>query len=153
MIGSTNSPPAFSMGTTKRMQTIKKDREEASVGPGSHGVNLINKGRAPAFSLGVKSVKKEPEVIPGAGQYELPSKIIESPGKSIAKKHSEKNLPGHLGNGPGAYNPSGLGKNARYSIGARTIDLVQMERSKLPGPGNYEIPTIKSGSKVNFGKG
>jgi hypothetical protein len=141
------------MGSAGRLQTTKKDRELAGVAPGSHGVSLISKG--PAFSLGVKPVAKEPETIPGAGHYELPSKLIESPGKSIAKRYPEKDIQGHLGNGPAAYNPSGKKNNDfKFSIGgARCLDPVQNEKAKLPGPGNYNMPDIKRGQQANFGVG
>ena len=99
MIGVTPSPPAFSMGSVSRFQTTRKDRDSTHLGPG--GIHLKNKG--PEFTLGVKSALKPPDAIPGAGTYEVPSKMIESPGKSILKKYSLKQE--NLGDGPGAYNP------------------------------------------------
>jgi hypothetical protein len=41
--------------------------------------------------------------VPGAGTYNIPDKIIESPGKSMAAKLKNLSLEGKLGPGPGGY--------------------------------------------------
>lgn len=42
--------------------------------------------------------------VPGAGSYELPSKLSESPGKTMGQKLEIISLAGKLGPGPGGYN-------------------------------------------------
>lgn len=41
--------------------------------------------------------------VPGAGSYDLPQKIIESPGKTMSKRLDIEALAGKLGPGPGGY--------------------------------------------------
>jgi hypothetical protein len=46
--------------------------------------------------------------VPGAGSYDLPSRLIESPGVSMAVRLQNKSLAGVLGPGPGGYSADKL---------------------------------------------
>jgi hypothetical protein len=54
--------------------------------------------------------------VPGPGVYELPGKIIESPGKSMGMRLKDGSKEGLLGPGPGAYAVDKLKEhNLKYS--------------------------------------
>jgi len=54
--------------------------------------------------------------VPAPGAYELPSKVIESPGKSIGARLNIGSKEGLLGPGPGAYAVDKLkDHNVKYS--------------------------------------
>lgn len=76
--------------------------------------------------------------VPGAGTYESPSKIVESPGKSMGVKFEQKSLKGVLGPGPGGYSVDKAKKaNLSYSMGSKLEDIEFKKRNFAPGPGNY----------------
>ena len=54
----------------------RKDRDLLHVGPGSYQMNLSDKKKEPAFSMGAKVQTENTKLnVPGAGQYEIPSKV------------------------------------------------------------------------------
>jgi len=54
MVGSTSSPPAWSMGKSSRTNLNRKDRDYKTVGPGSYGFTLTDKKQEPKYSIGAK---------------------------------------------------------------------------------------------------
>ena len=65
---------------------------------------MADKHKEPAYSIAAKVQTENSKLnVPGAGSYEQPSKLMESPGKSIGKKFEIKTLSGREGPGPGGY--------------------------------------------------
>jgi len=92
--------------------------------------------------------------VPAPGAYEIPAKIVESPGKSMGEKTVIKSLAGTLGPGPGGYNVDQQKKaNFSYSMGGKLEDLEFKKRNFAPGPGNYEIKPRDSIPSMKFGSG
>jgi len=61
---------------------------------------------------------------PGPGSYAFPSKIVESPGKSMSKKFKTSHFVGDLGKGPAAYSPDkAKNDNVSVTMGSRLEDL------------------------------
>lgn len=57
------------------------------------------------FSMGAKTNAENRKLnVPGAGSYNLPSRLVESPGKTMGKRIDIVELGGKLGPGPGGYN-------------------------------------------------
>lgn len=55
------------------------------VGPGNYSPSLADKKKDPSYSFGGKSQVENSKLnVPGAGSYEMPSKIIETTGKTMA---------------------------------------------------------------------
>mmetsp|Transcript_24437 Transcript_24437/g.28772 ORF Transcript_24437/g.28772 Transcript_24437/m.28772 type:complete len:110 (+) Transcript_24437:34-363(+) len=97
--------PAFSIGKDRRENSTRKDRDLKAVGPGSYNMNLSDKKKDPSFSMGAKVQTENTKLnVPGAGTYNPPSRIVESPGKSMGTRYELKTLEGKLGPGPGGYN-------------------------------------------------
>jgi hypothetical protein len=70
-------------------------------------LQFIGKGfhKLTYYSMGAKTNLENGRLnVPGAGSYDLPSKIVESPGKTIGQKLDITSLAGKLGPGPGGYN-------------------------------------------------
>lgn len=91
--------------------------------------------------------------VPGPGNYESPSKIVESQGKSMGVKYDIKVLSGKLGPGPGGYEMDNAKKqDFSYSMGNKLEDLDFKKQSFKPGPGTHnpekrhDIPSMKFGS-------
>ena len=69
------------------MGDTKKDRDLKQVGPGSYGFTLADKKKEPSFSMGAKVQTENTKLnVPGAGSYDLPQKLVESPGKTMGEK-------------------------------------------------------------------
>lgn len=149
-----SAAPAFSIGKDKRTNVIRKDRDLAGVAPGSYNSNLADKKKEPAYSMGAKVQSENTKlVVPGAGTYESPSKIVESQGKSMGVKYEVKSLAGKLGPGPGGYSVDKQKKqNLAYSMGGKLEDLEFKKKNYVPGPGTHnpekrnDIPSMKFGS-------
>ena len=91
-------------------------------------------------------------MVPGAGTYDLPSRLVESTGKTMGAKtagaRDRVNAPG-----PGAYKQDKQKReNYSYSFGGKIDDLLAKQQMYKPGPGNYEhrgqldVPSTKFGS-------
>lgn len=125
------APAAYGFGSSKRVNEARHDRDHKATGPGAYEVHLKNKKSEPAFSMGAKFVEKKNTATmnPAASMYNLPSKIIESPGKSFGGKlnYEEKRTQGTIGTGPGGYDHERSmklrNKNLYYSMGAKLPDL------------------------------
>jgi len=94
------------------------------------------------------------EASPGAGTYNPPTKVIESPGKTFSKKLYSSHYKGMLGTGPAAYNvDKKKTQNFSYSMGGKLQDLAFKTANFAPGPGTHE-PSIHNGSpNTKFGSG
>ena len=54
--------------------------------------------------MGAKTANENRKLnVPGAGSYDLPSKIIETPGTTMGIRLNNQTLEGKLGPGPGGY--------------------------------------------------
>ena len=83
----------------------RNDRDFKGVGPGSYRPSMADKHSDPSYTIGAKVQTENSKLnVPGAGSYEQPSKLLESPGKSIGQKFEIKTLAGRFGPGPGGYN-------------------------------------------------
>ncbi len=78
----------------------------AASGPGSYEIHLKDKKREPAFSMGARISTIDKKVTPGAGSYDLPSKVVEKPGKSMGIKLESAMVKRNSAAepGPGGYN-------------------------------------------------
>jgi hypothetical protein len=76
------------MGSSKRDGGPRNDRDYKNIGPGSYNLGLTDKKKEAAYTMGSKLKSKNGtfEQSPGAGTYNPPSKVVESPGKSFSKK-------------------------------------------------------------------
>ena len=55
----------------------RNDRDFKMVGPGNYSPSLADKKKDPSFSFGGKTRNENTKLnVPGAGSYELPSKVI-----------------------------------------------------------------------------
>lgn len=74
-----HAAPAFSMGTAKREKVTRNDRDSKQLGPNAYNVTMADKKKEPSFSMGARTCSENTKlVVPGAGSYAPPSKIIES---------------------------------------------------------------------------
>lgn len=90
-----HAAPAFSMGTAKRgkfpnqlintncfeclEKVTRNDRDSKQLGPNAYNVTMADKKKEPSFSMGARTRSENTKlVVPGAGSYAPPSKIIES---------------------------------------------------------------------------
>jgi len=91
---------------------------------------------------------------PGAGTYNPPSKIIESPGKSFSKRLHTSHFAGDLGSGPGGYNADKQkSDNFGYSMAAKLEDLAFKTRNFQPGPGTHTPRRHDGSPRTKFGSG
>jgi len=83
-----SSPPAWGMGTGAKGTVSRHDRDHKNTGPGTYNLTMADKKKEAAFSMGAKLKNQEGTYhkSPGAGTYNPPSKVVESPGKSFSKK-------------------------------------------------------------------
>jgi hypothetical protein len=97
------APAAYGFGSSKRVDEVRHDRDHKATGPGAYEVHLKHKKSEPSFSMGAK-FKEKRRNHPGSTHI-LPSKMIESPGKSFGGKlnYEEKRTQGTIGTGPGGY--------------------------------------------------
>jgi hypothetical protein len=72
---------------------------------------------------------------PAPGHYDIPSRMAESPGKTMGKKLDSSLVTGDINvPGPGQYNIEKLKKeNYQYTMGARVTD--GKNNMNVPGPG------------------
>ena len=83
-----------------------------SLGPGSYELNVKSKG--PKYSMGKMYPLPQKQKTPGAGEYTIPSKIVESPGKTMGEKR-DLNF-NSIVPGPGSYDADLIKKsNYHYS--------------------------------------
>lgn len=76
--------------------------------------------------------------VPGPNSYDLPSKIVESQGKTMGAKSPSKHQAGELGPGPSGYTYDKAKKdNVKFSMGGRLEDLDFKKKNFQPGPGTY----------------
>merc|ERR1740139_2148048 len=136
-----SSPPAYGMGSAQRSSLVAGENF-AKVGPGSYEKHLNDKKKAPVLTMGMKLKDQitSDKQSPGANAYNIPSKIVESPAKSIGARLSpDESNQGKLGIGPGGYNITSPKKNSyAYSFAGRLEDIEKKKRGFVPGPGLYE---------------
>jgi hypothetical protein len=110
-----SNPPAYSIG-----KKPKSKMEKIDVGPGSYAASFVDRKKEPSFSMAGKAKNGLKLDTPGAGHYEMPSKIVESQGKTMAMKYKQKSEAGILGDGPGAYNPDlKKSQDFKFSMGLK----------------------------------
>ena len=61
----------------------KKNKMMANTGPGNYEIHLKDKKKEPAFTMGARLTTVDKRVAPGAGTYEIPSKMVEKQGRSM----------------------------------------------------------------------
>jgi len=94
------------------------------------------------------------EKAPGAGTYNLPSKVIESPGKSFSKKLYNSHFKGDLGTGPSGYSVDKKKvQNFSYSMGGKLADLAFKTANFQPGPGTHDVRRYNGSPNTKFGTG
>lgn len=102
----------------------------------------------------VQAVDKRVSASPD--QYNLPSKLVESPGKTMGMRLTGSlNSMGRLNvPGPGQYQVGALkSKDYKYSMGAK---LKNASALAVPGPGTYDAraeAVIESVKSLKFGTG
>lgn len=143
------------MGKSQRgdISNGRQARDMTGVSPDSYSLNMSNKKKDPSYSFGGKYPTKITSIdTPGAGSYSIPTKIIESTGKTMgAKSESKTKL---LGPGPGGYNVDKAKRNdLKYSFGAKGKDIAAEQQQYKPGPGNYNILSMQGGPTTKFGSG
>jgi hypothetical protein len=131
---------AFSVPKADRNYNVadKVNKGMKAVGPGSYQMNLNDKKKEPVFSMGAK-LENNPHKFssPSPDKYTIPSKLVESPGKTMGEKtkilkNSTIDVPG-----PGTYSQEKSHTNLKYSM---ALKLNEESKLKLmvPGPGTYE---------------
>ena len=126
----TNTPPAQVHMILNKAIVVKKDNPKYSISKSE---------RQPLQS---KSVIRNP----GPGQYNIPSKFVESAKFSFGIKHKDLNssVLSDKAPGPGYYSPDKLKKNdAKFSFGIKSNIELRNSRD-LPGPGKYNNTSFLS---------
>jgi len=91
---------------------------------------------------------------PGPNSYNLPSKIVESQGKSMGMKTESKHRAGALGPGPGGYSADKMKQNnVKYSMAGKLRDIATDKKNFQPGPGTYNGKPSQSIPSMKFGSG
>ena len=98
---------------------------------------------------------------PGAGTYEIGSKISEGPKYGMAAKLGSELSPMKHNPGPGTYDLQNIdninmNRSQKYSCGSsQRLPQVQPGQKYVPGPGNYTMSLIdkQSAPKYGFGSG
>jgi len=87
---------------------------------------------------------------PGVGAYEIPSKMIESPGKSMSKKFKTSHFVGDMGRGPASYLADKAKKdNVSVTMGSKLEDLAIKKNNYSPGPAKYDLKDSKNTKMPN----
>lgn len=123
--------------------------------PGTYQATLVDKKSEPKWSMAAKLSVVDKRVSASPDKYDIPSKIIESQGKTMGEK-----LPGSMSGGrlavpgPGQYAADKQkSDDFKYSMGAR---LKNAKGLAVPGPGAHDpnaaavLESVKSGK---FGTG
>ena len=158
--------PAYRIGSETRRDLAFEKAQTFQTSPGQYDPIVENvKMKAAGWRIGTEKrpgmVNKGQEKVPGAGSYQIPSKIADGPKIGIHEKtdkvdqNVKKNVPG-----PGQYNlqnSPGL-RNMRapaYSLGSgtRVEPGGGKESAYKPGPGMYDSKsdTKRSAPKYGFG--
>jgi hypothetical protein len=101
--------------------------------------------------MGAKFEGVDKRVIVSPQAYNIPSKIIEQPGKSMGQKLKGSLETNSFSPGPGAYvqEKAKIG-NLSYSMGAKLTDSKGL---LVPGPGAYDPKDLVSTQVSKFGSG
>lgn len=124
--------------TVKIDQFQKKNRELANVAPGTYQSSLADKKAEPRWSMAAKLKTPDKRLSASPDRYDIPSKIVETPGKTMGAR-----LPGALVSatqlkvpGPGQYDQDKQrSDNFKYSMGAKLRNAKGLD---VPGPGTYD---------------
>lgn len=128
----------------------------ANIAPTSYNVSLQHKKKEPKWTMGERLSSKSDSryQTPSPDKYNLPSKMIEHPGKTIGMKLKDTSLEKKLNDpGPGAYNGEKLKKNnLQYSLAGRLRDSIGLN---VPGPGTYNgsAESLNGVKTMKFGTG
>jgi len=138
---------AWSFGKSSRSNLNKS----FSPGPGNYDLKLIHNKSSPKWHFGHKYYIKDKATSPGAGTYDIPSKLFTGPKYSLSKsqgkeKHNE--YPSPLD-----YNPKKelvLKQYPSYSMREKVKSDIA---SESPGPGMYNPENRLKGKEFKFGVG
>ena len=137
-----------------------KTDKTAAPGPGRYAVEKMSIRASPSYTMGTKtsSEKKGPGAGPGPGQYSTEHNLGKSVRVSAFSKAPQRpKVDGGSGEiGPNAYNcVHPIGKPPilstqrsmpliSFSKAAQRIDYGKTQNGRLPGPGNYRLPSSLS---------
>ena len=126
------------------------------MGPGTYEPSLVDLEKSPVLSMGAKL--KDPVttnmVTPSCDKYNIPSKMIETPGKSLTAKRPAIDMMANIGKGPAQFNVSSPKKNNfAYSMAGKLDDFEIKKTNFIPGPGNYDPKSLETSIENRFRKG
>eukprot|EP00347_Sterkiella_histriomuscorum_P006966 403350761 len=150
--------PAFKMGTSKRQESVAKERVNFPDGTMYSPNDTFTKTKSAAYGFGSGQRKSladySAQKQPGPGQYQISSKIFDSTQSRFAMGIKVKDLQKLEVPGPGQYdqNSSAVKKNMpAFSMSGKTTELRKLE---VPGPGEYKvIEKAIEGPQYGFGTG
>lgn len=119
-------------------QFQKKNKELAMAAPGAYQPSLVDKRSEPKYSMGARIMLKDRRISASPDRYNIPSKILESPGKTMgAKLGSSIASVGRIRvPGPGTYAGEKYKVNdLKFSMGGK---LKNAKPLAVPGPGTYD---------------
>ena len=123
----------------------KKNKDMANVAPGTYDSNLHDKKKDPQWSIRPRIQQPDKSNLgPGPGGYDIPSKMVEKQGKTIAPRLKSSLDGKSIAPGPGTYvaDKPKL-DDLQFSIGKKLN--FKTSNMQVPGPGAYERyhePTI-----------
>eukprot|EP00002_Diphylleia_rotans_P038108 TRINITY_DN8614_c0_g1_i1.p1 TRINITY_DN8614_c0_g1~~TRINITY_DN8614_c0_g1_i1.p1 ORF type:complete len:1771 (-),score=292.93 TRINITY_DN8614_c0_g1_i1:115-5427(-) len=139
------------IGVQAPAYTIGLKREEkfdsSKPGPGMYKIpSTIGQGPAAIISSASNKPPKEPEVLPGPGQYAVTPRFgDDAPHATLTGKREQK-IP--ITPGPGQYNVAVKETTPEFSFGTSQRDT---QKDVLPGPGQYFVKSeIGAGPKVHM---
>ena len=135
----------YKLGSSTRLDLEFEKKQKFQMSPAaynpSHGLTMPA-GSKWGFGSDVRKGIGKSSISPGAGTYQIPSKIQEGPKFIMGSKlENEKNLPSRNNPGPGQYDlqnkdNANMHSPKKFSMGSS--QRAQMARNSIaPGPGNY----------------
>lgn len=152
---------AYKIGTATRQDLDSKKRLLHTVSPDKYNPNHGTiKNSAAKWGFGTdnrKPLNNGKDNVPGAGTYNIPSKILDGPKYFIGAKLGGEQDPKRLNPGPGAYNSHAYDNpnmkiSSKYKFGSANR-LPPMRNGEVPGPGNYASSLVDKRNAPKFGFG
>lgn len=103
-------------------QFQKKNRELQNVAPGTYQSSLADKPKDPTWSMAAKLKVIDKRISASPDQYNIPSKIVEKPGRTMGMRlgGSLSQASKMIAPGPGTYlQDKSKQDNFKYSMGAK----------------------------------